>query len=412
VALSVTIDGTDRISLLQYGSLSITRTAGAREGRCDFTLRGLTPYLTQTLVIADGATTYFSGTVYGVNFRETVPGNWYTDISGHDTGAAATSASAPFSLSDQSASAAYLRHMATMPPLNWWRLGEPSGTTATDAMGARNGTYQGSPTLGAAGAMTTDSDTAVTLNGSSQWVDVGAYQLAGLSEFTIAAWGKTSYSGASQKIYAERKADGTGAWVLFYLNTSGRPVFQYRDNAGTSDTITVSSGNYADGAWHHFAVTKFGTAIVIYVDGVSAKTGTLTANNTLSGTILAKIGKDAYDGHYFTGSLDEVMLWNMDIGSAAVRSVWNCRNIKQYVSLTFSSTYDGATPAETGTVTTFDSGLAPGQEIGVSSVNLGKWMYSYTIKEVTISWDTSAHIRYVVKYGDDPLTLAGAVGGA
>ena len=58
-------------------------------------------------------------------------------------------------------------------PLAYYRLGDSSGTTMTDSSGnGRNGTYAGSPTLGAPGLVIGDTDTAVTFNGTSQQAQV------------------------------------------------------------------------------------------------------------------------------------------------------------------------------------------------------------------------------------------------
>src|SRR6185369_17673000 len=57
-------------------------------------------------------------------------------------------------------------------PAAYWRLDEPSGTTAVDVIGAANGTYVGSPALSAPGAVALDD--AVTFSGASgQRVNVG-----------------------------------------------------------------------------------------------------------------------------------------------------------------------------------------------------------------------------------------------
>lgn len=53
-------------------------------------------------------------------------------------------------------------------PLIYWRLGEPSGTTAADLSGNGNdGTYNGAVTLGTTGLLTGDVDTAVTFDGTA-----------------------------------------------------------------------------------------------------------------------------------------------------------------------------------------------------------------------------------------------------
>jgi hypothetical protein len=365
----------------------------------------------QVVVIADGATTYFSGEVRGLRYTEYVPGKWTCAVTAHDTGAAASVSQAPFALSDLAAGVTYQRVLtgAIQTAYCFWRLGESTGTVADDIRDMRDGTYQGTPTLGVTSAMPDQTDTAITLNGSSQWVDVGAYMLAGQTNFSIAAWGKTSYSGAQQVIYAERTAAGTGAWVLFYLDTNGRPTLQYRDNAGTSDTIVALSGNWADGAWHHFAVTKAGTDVWIYVDGGYVRHTTLTANDTLTGTLLAKIGKDAYDGHYWTGSLDEVGIWHVTLTADEVYALYACQTVRRYQSLITDSQWgDGFGETMTATVVTLESGLAPGQVMGIASVNLLAGMAAYTVQELTITWDANDHLRFTAQVGDAPLHLASA----
>jgi len=58
-------------------------------------------------------------------------------------------------------------------PIAYWRLGEPSGTNANDeTANNRDGTYVNTPTLGVAGNLVGDSDTAVSFNGSDETVTV------------------------------------------------------------------------------------------------------------------------------------------------------------------------------------------------------------------------------------------------
>src|SRR5262249_2629843 len=60
-------------------------------------------------------------------------------------------------------------------PVGYWRLGERVGPIAVDASGfGANGTYLGNPTLAQAGAIVTDRDTAIRLNGpqSRDYVEV------------------------------------------------------------------------------------------------------------------------------------------------------------------------------------------------------------------------------------------------
>ena len=408
MALRLRLGGVDQVAHLRSGSLSITDTNGAREGRCDFVLTNYRPVPTQTLVIDDPALsrTYFSGTVYGVDTNEYTIGNFFSSVSGHDTGAAPAASDAPFMLSDLSAVDTYTRLIAAYTPMSLWRLGEPSGTSAVDARGAVNGTYQGSPTLGVTGAMPTDPNTAVTFNGSSQWVDVGNARLAG-GDFGISAWAKTTYSGTVQPIYCERPATGN-ALVRLEINTDGRPRLVYRDTAGTLNYVTPSSGAWNDGAWHHFAVTKAGTAVAMYVDGQNVRSDTLTATDTLTGTILAKIGVDPVVPAYFHGSLDEVAIFGTGNVPGEFQAFFHVATVYQYESATRSRTYDGSVLSDSVTLTTLRWGLAPGQRLAVSSTNLGLVVWGFTIQETTVTWLNKSTPRITVKVGSAPIVLSAA----
>ena len=92
--------------------------------------------------------------------------------------------------------AAYSNQVLADEPLAYWRLGEPSGTSAADASGNGNtGTYGGSPTLGATGALAGDTDTATSFDGVNDNVSVpnnAALNLNG--SFSIEFWAKQPHS--------------------------------------------------------------------------------------------------------------------------------------------------------------------------------------------------------------------------
>ena len=113
--------------------------------------------------------------------------------------------------------AAYSNQVLADEPLAYWRLGEPSGTSAADASGNGNtGTYGGSPTLGATGALAGDTDTATSFDGVNDNVSVpnnAALNLNG--SFSIEFWAKqTSFTNTTPGIlnkgtldYGERVPD-------------------------------------------------------------------------------------------------------------------------------------------------------------------------------------------------------------
>jgi hypothetical protein len=410
VALALTIATVDRTAYLQWGTLKITRTSGGRQGRCDLVLVGLNVFIGDTLTVIDGATTYFDGTVRSTKVKEIGTGKFWTSITAHDAGAAPSDGEAPFNLSDRDAETTYTDMVTSYPdsfvatPYAWWRLGEASGTNAVDEMGIQDGTYVNAPTLGVAGALANIADTAVTFNGTDEEVTLGsATLLAGQTDFSIAVWAKSSSGNTTQTMYCERHATTGNAIIRLVLNNLGRPVFVYKDNAGTQDTVTPAAGDWADGAWHHFVVTKDGTACVMYVDGVSVKTATLTANNTLT-SAPGRIANDPRAGsQFFPGELDEVMIWRDWITATAALNLYQARDIRRYATLDFSAVNDGTTTTLSGTATTYDSGLLPRLRFGLTSANNDLLMWtSLYVQELTYTWKNATTILYTIGMGTTP----------
>src|SRR5262249_20602336 len=115
---------------------------------------------------------------------------------------------------------AYQTEVLADTPLAYWRLGDTSGTTATDASGnGRHGTYQNSPTLNQTGALVGDANGSVLLNGSTQYVSVA----------DVAAFGTAAVS-----------AEG---WVFLTAPVAGpSPVLNRRTSPGNVGGFTLELG--------------------------------------------------------------------------------------------------------------------------------------------------------------------------
>ena len=73
-------------------------------------------------------------------------------------------------------------------PVGYWRLGEASGTSAADEIGAHNGTYVGSPTRGVTGIPGAGGNTAMTLNGSGSGYVTTSWSAAPAAPASVEAW--------------------------------------------------------------------------------------------------------------------------------------------------------------------------------------------------------------------------------
>ena len=164
--------------------------------------------------------------------------------------------------------------VATSGLASYWRLGESSGTTATAAFGATNGTYTGSGvTYGQPGLLAGDpSATSVLFDdgipGSCSFGDV--YDFTGTAAFSAEVWVKTD--GTETDSYIWTKGDySTGGWFISY----GDPVLVTRriDSGGVDDGSFIASG--LSSSVHHIVTTYDGSTITLYVDGIGGRLGRL-----------------------------------------------------------------------------------------------------------------------------------------
>jgi N-acetylneuraminic acid mutarotase len=200
-------------------------------------------------------------------------------------------------------------------PTGYWRLGESAGTTATDSSGNnRHGTYVATPTFNVAGALRGTSNKAITLNGSTQYVDLGSNAaLNPTAATTVEAWFKTT-SAATMNIYRWRSSGVD-------LRINGGTLQGVVYNASTSALLN-SPRKYNDGKWHHAALTFDGTTVRLYVDAY------LVASAALAGPVFydtvtsgAAIGRDGNaSSGYWSGSLDEVALYGTALSLAQIQA--------------------------------------------------------------------------------------------
>ncbi len=216
---------------------------------------------------------------------------------------------------------------ATAGLLNYWQLGEASGTVMTDNKGAANGAYVSTPTLGVAGAITGDSNTAVTFNGTSQYATAPC-QIT--NDFSIEFWFKSTQGIGTGAQWWEGAGlvdgDVGGSYSDFgtSLRSDGHVVAGMGPNPDTS--IVSSAAGYRDGNWHHVVFTRVRAtgAMVLYVDGVSQGTATASGTATVT-TPTIYFGRIASGGNFFAGSLDEVATYNVALSPATVAAHYAAR---------------------------------------------------------------------------------------
>lgn len=198
-------------------------------------------------------------------------------------------------------------------PVLYLRLGESSGATATDSSGnGLNGTYQSSPTLGVVGAIPLESDTAVTLNGSSQYITVVDNTLLDPGDtISLEAWVLRVGNVVPPKIIFDKGNDA------YYLSHSlGILEFGGGNIGGAFANSTTA---ITENIWCHVVCTKNGSDVHIYINGVDV-TGTVTNDTILANSTDLYIGRASGGSFFFNGSLDEIAIYSTALSADRVKA--------------------------------------------------------------------------------------------
>jgi PKD repeat protein len=194
----------------------------------------------------------------------------------------------------------------------FWRLDETSGTSAADssADGGNGGIYTGGITLGQASPVGAPTGKAPLFNGSTGTMgSVNAVNSP--SNYTESAWFKTTTIHGGKIVgFGCAQTGLSGCYDRhIYLENDGRVTFGAYN--GVTNT-TTSTSSYNDNKWHNVVATQSTSdGMKLYVDGVLVGTnGTLTSQ---AYTGYWRVGGDRVwsgDSNYFSGSIDEVAIWN------------------------------------------------------------------------------------------------------
>ena len=166
-------------------------------------------------------------------------------------------------------------------PRAYWRLGEASATTAADASGNnRTGSYLNTPSFGAPGALTGDSNSAVSFNGVDEHVNVPYLAALNPTSFTVEAWAyPTGGQGTFRSIVTSRDyAPGAAKGYVLYA----APDNTWQLWTGSGGWNVVYGPSIVLNQWTHLVGTYNGTTLSLYVNGVlvSSNAVSYTQNTT------------------------------------------------------------------------------------------------------------------------------------
>ncbi len=146
-----------------------------------------------------------------------------------------------------------------------------------------------------------------------------------LSQFSAAAWFKTSTNFASEAFILNKGgigSDRSGQNQNYQISmTSSERIKAGFETSTGADHFVTSPGTYNDGQWHYAVVTNNGTNLVLYIDGAqvaSAATSGSPEQNTKPFRVGANSRVTPPTTNFFTGEVDEVRVWNDDLTAQEV----------------------------------------------------------------------------------------------
>jgi subtilisin len=151
-----------------------------------------------------------------------------------------------------------------------------------------------------------------------------------LSQFSVAAWFKTSTNFATNAFIVDKGgfgSDSSGQNLNFGIwMTSTEKIKAGFETSSGADQFVTSPNTYNDGQWHYAVVTYGGSTVILYVDGVKVATkSTSGASPESSGTKPVRVGANSRitpPDNFFTGSVDEVRVWNDDLTTLQVANAF------------------------------------------------------------------------------------------
>jgi hypothetical protein len=189
----------------------------------------------------------------------------------------------------------FYNYVSLLLPLN----GSNNSTTFTDrSPGARTVTPSGDAKL--LTAVKRYGVSSAYFDGTGDGISTTDVALS-TGDFTIEMWVNTT----STTQYAQLIGNENPGFTLL-INNGTASDGKFAVYIATL-LVQTSTGGYNDGKWHHVALTRLGTTVTIWVDGVSA--GTATSSASFSGSGNLWMGRNnAYAGRDFIGYIDDVRI--------------------------------------------------------------------------------------------------------
>ena len=220
-------------------------------------------------------------------------------------------------------------------PVGYWRLSDGSSTAVDESGNAHDGAYTGDASSGVAGALTGDTDTAATFDGSNDYVEIPPSTDFQLSQGSVTMWFNAATIGSQMGLLSRDSSgfDG-GGHVTIWVNNSGQLEVRHQD---TSSSYTLDSGTatVSAGEWHMMTYSWGPDGMELNLDAQSVASNSVVttlagndepwivgANQWASGDGVADNVTD-----FFNGQIDEVALFDQPLTDAETQSLYDAASL-------------------------------------------------------------------------------------
>jgi hypothetical protein len=203
------------------------------------------------------------------------------------------------------------------------------------------------------------------------------------SDITLAAWIKTSNNSRVEAIISRYAAGGSETGYLFRTDASGHLEIKIggMNSPGRTTTLVDTGKTINDGQWHHVAaVITLGQGVDFYIDGLPSSRETDNITSHAGGATL-RIGSNGWTdyGNYFTGSIDDVSIYNHVLVAPQIAAL---ANVQVPVDNTPPSL--SVAPVNLSFTATVGAGNPASQAVAISNLGGG-----------TLAWTASASQTWI-----------------
>ena len=165
------------------------------------------------------------------------------------------------------------------------------------------------------------------LDGRSAYVEIGAAAMTSLptwADYTISVWFLNNGKGDQGRGYGQKILDKTVMYHDFYLcvNSDGHLGF-HATEPDRPGGLGDGTHDYRDGKWHHAVVVKNGAHGELWVDGELKSTADNLQQVHADTPLLIgySMSPDAYQQKYWSGRIDELMIFKKALSKGSIRAL-------------------------------------------------------------------------------------------